>query len=128
MQTTTTSPSKSPANISKTITPDVTPTDTIGNVKQMIEDTEGIPKSDQQRLMFGGRQLADGSTLNDLLDGYKSHDGCRTLHLLVSNVGDEGQSSNVGGFLLQFSANNGSSAPCKTTATRASMSTLAQKD
>ena len=71
-------------NISRTITPQVKPTDTIGNVKQMIEDTEGIPKSDQQRLMFGGRQLADGSTLNDLLDGYQTHDGRRTFHLLVS--------------------------------------------
>ena len=70
-------------NISRTITPQVKPTDTIGNVKQMIEDTEGIPKSDQQRLMFGGRQLADGSTLNDLY-GYKNHDGRRTFHLLVS--------------------------------------------
>ena len=50
----------------------------------MIEDTEGIPTPDQRRLMFGGRRLRDGSTLNDLLDGYKSHDGCRTFHLLVS--------------------------------------------
>ena len=83
-------------NISRTITPDVTPTDTIGNVKQMIEDTEGIPKSDQQRLMFGGRQLADGSTLNDLLDGYKNHDGRRTFHL-VPNAGNEG-SSNANAF------------------------------
>ena len=73
------SPSKSLARISQ-ITPEVKPNDTIGNVKQMIEDTEGIPKSDQQRLMFGGRQLADGSTLNDLLDGYKNHDGRRTFH------------------------------------------------
>ena len=68
-------------NISRTITPQVKPTDTIGNVKQMIEETEGIPKSDQQRLMFGGRQLADGSTLNDLY-GYKNHDGRRTFHLV----------------------------------------------
>ena len=83
MQTTTTSPSKSPANISKTITPQVTPTDTIGNVKQMIEDTEGIPKSDQQRLMFGGGACPDGSTLNDLLEGYKTYDPRRTFHLLV---------------------------------------------
>ena len=67
---------------SKTLTLTVKPNDTIGNVKQMIEDTEGIPKSDQQRLMFGGRQLADGSTLNDLLDGYKNHDGRRTFHLV----------------------------------------------
>ena len=64
---------------------DVMPADTIGNVKQMIEDTEGIPKSDQQRLMFGGRQLAEGSTLNDILDGYKSQDGCHTFHLVVSH-------------------------------------------
>ena len=67
-------------NISRTITPQVKPTDTIGNVKQMIEDTEGIPKSDQQRLMFGGRQLADGSTLNDLLDGCTAS---RTFHLFA---------------------------------------------
>jgi len=64
---------------------DVMPADTIGNVKQMIENTEGIPKSDQQRLMFGGRQLAEGSTLNDILDGYKSQDGCHTFHLVVSH-------------------------------------------
>jgi hypothetical protein len=71
-------------NISKTITLQVKPNDTIGNVKQMIEDTEGIPKSDQQRLMFGGGACPDGSTLNDLLDGYQTHDGRRTFHLLVS--------------------------------------------
>ncbi len=69
-------------NISKTITLQVKPNDTIGDVKQMIHDKEGIPKSDQQRLMFGGRQLADGSTLNDLLDGWKAHDPRRTFHLL----------------------------------------------
>ena len=67
---------------SKTITLTVKPNDTIGDVKQMIHDNEGIPKSDQQRLMFGGRQLADGSTLNDLLDGWKAHDYRRTFHLL----------------------------------------------
>ena len=72
-------------NIAKAITLEVKPNDTIGNVKQMIEDTEGIPKSDQQRLMFGGRQLAEGSTLNDILDGYKSQDGCHTFHLVVSH-------------------------------------------
>ena len=66
----------------RTITLDVKPNDTIGDVKQMIQDNEGIPKSDQQRLMFGGRQLADYSTLNDLLDGWKAHDPRRTFHLL----------------------------------------------
>ena len=67
---------------SKTLTLKVKPNDTIGNVKQMIEDTEGIPKSDQQRLMFGGGACPDSSTLNDLLDGYKTHDPRRTFHLL----------------------------------------------
>ena len=51
------------------------------DVKQMIQDKTGIPKPDQQRLMFGGRQVADGSTLNDLY-GYKNHDGRRTFHLV----------------------------------------------
>ena len=76
-------------NLAKTITLDVKPTDTIDNVKQMIQDKEGIPKPDQRRLMFGGRQLRDGSTISDLdldLDRYEVHHheaSLRTFHLVV---------------------------------------------
>jgi ubiquitin-like protein Nedd8 len=63
------------------LTISVTPIDTVRKLKGRIQDLDGL-HADQQRLIFGGKQLAD----HRILDEYKVFPGC-VIHFVLRHRG-----------------------------------------
>lgn len=62
----------------KEIEVDIEPDDTIQRIKERVEEKEGIPP-EQQRLIFGGKQMSDEKTAKDF-----DIEGGSVLHLVLA--------------------------------------------
>ena len=85
----------------KTITLNVTLSDTIENVKMKIQNKEGIPP-DQQKLNVAGNQLEEGRTLAD----YKVAP-LATIHLVLRLRGEDNSESSSEGSVLGAPGSSG---------------------
>ncbi|ORX48200.1 ubiquitin [Hesseltinella vesiculosa] len=62
----------------KEIEIDIEPNDTIARIKERVEEKEGIPPP-QQRLIYGGKQMADEMTAKQY-----AIEGGSVLHLVLA--------------------------------------------